>query len=83
VLEFEVTDSVEARRAKTAQYNGVVKTLQLGGQTVAGVVTSVLEDRSQSLPRWLVRVRLAAERTSFQKAPIKVLRKSRVVIARS
>ena len=76
MLEFEVTDSIEARRAKNAQYNGVEKTLQLGGQTVAGVVTSVSEDLSQPLPRWLVRVRPAPERKTFKKLNLQALARS-------
>ena len=70
MLEFEVTDSIEARRARTAQYTGVEKSLQLAGQTIAGVVTSVFEDRSQQLPKWIVRVRPAPERKAFKKPKI-------------
>ena len=62
MLEIEVTDFVEARRARFAQYSGIEKTLRLSGQSVAGVVTSVFEDRSQSLPKWIVKVRPAPER---------------------
>ena len=67
MLKFEVTDLVEARRAKTAQYNGIEKILQFNGQTIAGVVTSVFEDRSQTLPKWIVRVRPAPERKTLKK----------------
>ena len=62
MLEFEVTDLVDARRARFAQYSGIEKSFRLGGQMVAGVVTSVFEDRSHALPKWIVRVRPAPER---------------------
>ena len=66
MLEFEVTDFVEARRARFAQYSGIEKTLRLSGKTIAGVVTSVFEDRSEALPKWIVKVLPAPERKIFK-----------------
>ena len=67
MLEFEVTDFVEARRARGAQYSGIEKKLHLAGQPIAGVVVSVFEDRSQTLPKWIVRIRPAPERKIVKK----------------
>jgi hypothetical protein len=78
VLEFEVTDLVEARRARIAQYHGVEKSLKLAGLAVSGVVTSVLEDRSQALPKWIVKVRPAPERKVVKKSNLYAQPRSRV-----
>ena len=77
MLEFEVTDFVEARRARFAQYSGIEKTLRLGGRTITGVVTSVFEDRSQALPKWIVRVRPTPERKTCVKFSLQALAQSR------
>ena len=42
VLELVVSDAIEARRAKGAQYTGIDKTIRLSGQILSGVILSVL-----------------------------------------
>lgn len=49
---IEVTDPLEARRARTAQYSGLHKTLSLGGHTINGWVKSVSAD--PTTPKWIV-----------------------------
>lgn len=58
----ETTDEVEARRARRAQFSGQISTLQLGGQTVSGLVQSVMRDATRSSPGWIVKVILKTER---------------------
>jgi hypothetical protein len=50
---IEITDLVEARRARLAQYHGLPRTLQLNGQTVTGSVKSVVMDVAAA--KWTVK----------------------------
>ena len=52
----EITDPIEARRCRYAQYRGEKATLMLRGLPVTGRVRSVREDRSQAAIRWVVTV---------------------------
>jgi hypothetical protein len=64
VQSVETTDEIEARRARRAQYSGQISTLQLGGQTVVGLVRSVMRDAGSSPSIWTIKVVLTTERRS-------------------
>lgn len=51
---IEITDLVEARRARLAQYHGLPRVLQLNGQTLTGSVKSIVMDVSAT--KWTVRL---------------------------
>jgi hypothetical protein len=51
---IEITDLVEARRARLAQYHGLPRRVQLNGQTLTGSVKSVVMDASAA--KWTVRI---------------------------
>jgi hypothetical protein len=51
---IEVTDALEARRAKYSQYANTGKAISLNGQMVSGVVRSVLPDPTANPPKWVV-----------------------------
>jgi hypothetical protein len=53
---IEITDPVEARRARSAQYRGLRAQLVLKGSAFTGYVRSVQEDRSSEPKRWIVTV---------------------------
>jgi hypothetical protein len=51
-----ITDPVEARRCRYAQYRGEGATVMLRGVLVTGMVRSVREERSGTPVRWIVSV---------------------------
>jgi hypothetical protein len=51
---IEITDLVEARRARLAQYHGMPRELQLNGQTLTGSVKSIVMDAAAT--KWTVRL---------------------------
>jgi hypothetical protein len=53
---IEITDPIEARRGRYAQYRGVRATLILNGLPVTGMVRSVMEIKSSNPTRWIVSV---------------------------
>jgi hypothetical protein len=53
---IEITDPVQARRCRYAQYRGEKTTLILNGLPVTGMVRSVREDKSSTPKRWIVSV---------------------------
>jgi hypothetical protein len=53
---IEITDPVEARRVRYAQYRGEKATVMLNGLRVTGMVRSVMEVQSSSPKRWIVSV---------------------------
>jgi hypothetical protein len=53
---IEITDPVEARRVRYAQYRGEKATVILNGQRVTGIVLSMLEVKSSNPTRWIVSV---------------------------
>jgi len=53
---IEITDPVEARRCRYAQYRGERATVMLRGVPVTGMVRSVREDRSSTPIRWVVSI---------------------------
>jgi hypothetical protein len=53
---IEITDEVEARRCRRAQYQGEKATVMLNGLRVTGMVRSVMEVKSSNPTRWIVSV---------------------------
>ena len=53
---IEITDPIEARRCRYAQYRGEKKTVMLNGMPVTGMVRSVMEIKSSYPMRWTVKV---------------------------
>jgi hypothetical protein len=53
---IEITNPIEARRCRYAQYRGEKATLMLNGLPVTGMVRSVREDTSSTPMRWIVSV---------------------------
>ena len=53
---IEITDPVEARRCRRAQYRGEKATVILNGLPVSGLVRSVMEVKSSNPMRWIVSV---------------------------
>jgi hypothetical protein len=53
---IEITDPMEARRCRYAQYRGEKATVMLQGSPVTGMVRSVKEDRSLTPTRWIITV---------------------------
>ena len=53
---FEITDPVEARRCRRAQYGGQKAIVMLNGLRVTGMVRSVMEVKSSNPTRWIVSV---------------------------
>lgn len=56
MLTIEITNPIEARRCRYAQYRGQKARLMLNGLPVTGMVCAVKEDRSSTLTRWIVTV---------------------------
>jgi hypothetical protein len=52
----EITDPIEARRCRFAQYRGQKATVMLNGLPVTGMVRSVKEHQSSNPMRWTVTV---------------------------
>ena len=53
---IEITDPIEARRCRFAQYRGQKTTVMLNGLPVTGMVRSVREHQSSNPMRWTVTV---------------------------
>ena len=53
---IEITDPLEARRCRYAQYRGQKARLMLNGLPVTGMIRAVKEDRSSNPTRWTVTV---------------------------
>jgi hypothetical protein len=53
---IEITDPLEARRCRYAQYRGEKATVMLNGLPVTGMVRSVREDKSGNPTRWTITV---------------------------
>jgi hypothetical protein len=53
---IEITDLVEARRSRRAQFRGEKATVMLNGLPVTGMVRSVMEVPSSKPTRWIVSV---------------------------
>jgi hypothetical protein len=53
---IEITDPIEARHCRYAQYRGEKATVMLNGLPVTGMLRSVKEDSSSSPMRWIVSV---------------------------
>jgi hypothetical protein len=53
---IDITDPIEARRCRFAQYRGLKATVMLNGLPVTGTVRSVMEVKSSNPMRWTVMV---------------------------
>jgi hypothetical protein len=53
---IEITDPVEARRVRYAQYRDEKATVMLNGQRIIGMVCSMMEVKSSNPTRWIVSV---------------------------
>jgi hypothetical protein len=53
---IEITDPIEARRCRFAQFKGQKATVMLNGLPVTGMVRSVKEHQSSNPMRWTVTV---------------------------
>jgi hypothetical protein len=53
---IEITNAIEARRCRYAQYRGQKATVMLNGLRVTGMVRSVMEIKSSDPTRWIVSV---------------------------
>jgi hypothetical protein len=53
---IDITDPIEARRCRFAQYRGLKATVMLNGLPVTGTVRSVMEVKSSNPMRWTVTV---------------------------
>ena len=53
---IEISDPIEARRCRFAQYRGLKATVMLNGLPVTGMVRSVKEHQSSNPTRWTVTV---------------------------
>jgi hypothetical protein len=53
---IDITDPIEARRCRFAQYKGQKATVMLNGMPVTGMVRSVMEVKSSNPLRWTVTV---------------------------
>jgi len=53
---IQITDPLEARRCRYAQYRGERVRLTLNGLPVTGMIRSVKEDKSSTPTRWTVTV---------------------------
>jgi hypothetical protein len=53
---IEITDPLEARRCRYAQYRGEKVRMILNGVPVIGMIRSVMEDKSSTPTRWTVTV---------------------------
>ena len=61
---IEITNPLEARRCRYAQYRGQKARLILNGVPVTGMIRAVKEDKSSTPMRWTVTVvKLASYRT--------------------
>jgi hypothetical protein len=61
---FEITDPIEARRSRFAQFRGQKATVMLNGLPITGMVRSVKEHQSSNPIRWTVTVVPKAGRAS-------------------
>ena len=53
---IEITNPLEARRCRFAQYRGLKARLILNGVPVTGMIRAVKEDQSSTPTRWMVTV---------------------------
>jgi hypothetical protein len=53
---IEITNPIEARRVRYAQYRGEKTTVVLNGVRITGMVYSVMEVKSSTPRRWIVSV---------------------------
>jgi hypothetical protein len=66
VQTFQTTNLIEARACRRAQFSGWIKTLNVGGASVTGLVHSVKEDSLCNPALWTIRI-IAKEQRTFQR----------------
>lgn len=71
---IQVTDPVEARRARFAQYSGAHKTFVLNGQIVSGLVQSVAEAPLTLPAMWIISIIPSPIRQSVRPSKLKTAR---------
>jgi hypothetical protein len=66
VQTFQTTDLIEARACRRAQFSGWIKTLNVGGASVTGLVHSVKEDSFCNPALWTIQI-IAKEQRTFKR----------------
>ena len=66
VQTFQTTDLIEARACRRAQFSGWIKTLNVGGASVTGLVHSVKEDGLSNPALWTIQI-IAKEQRTFKR----------------
>lgn len=51
---IDITNPIEVRRCRYAQYRGEKATVMLNGLPVTGMIRSVKEDKSSPITRWTI-----------------------------
>jgi hypothetical protein len=65
VQTFQTTDLIEARACRRAQFSGWIKTLNVGGASITGLVHSVKEDSLCNPALWTIQI-IAKEQLTFE-----------------
>jgi hypothetical protein len=68
VQTFQTTDLIEARACRRAQFSGWIKTLNVGGASITGLVHSVKEDILSNPAQWTIQI-IAKEQRTFKHQP--------------
>jgi len=66
VQTFQTTNLIEARACRRAQFSGWIKTLNVGGASVTGLVHSVKEDGLCNPALWTIQI-IAREQRTFKR----------------
>jgi len=66
VQTFQTTNLIEARACRRAQFSGWIKTLNVGGASVTGLVHSVKEDGLCNPALWTIQI-IAKEQRTFKR----------------
>jgi hypothetical protein len=68
VQTFQTTYLIEARACRRAQFAGWIKTLNVGGASITGLVHSVKEDTLSNPAQWTIQI-IAKEQRTFKHQP--------------
>jgi hypothetical protein len=71
MFTYETADQKEVRRFRIAQFNGRTATVRPNGTVVTGLVRSIVENKSNNPPKWVITLIPSAP-----KAPAALLRSS-------
>jgi hypothetical protein len=66
VQTFQTTALIEARACRRAQFSGWIKTLNVGGASVTGLVHSVKEEILSNPAQWTIQI-IAKEQPTFKR----------------